>query len=44
MEWTVFLWISGVYWVLCLIYVILQVHAIGEMPEVKAREGLPQPA
>jgi hypothetical protein len=42
MEWTTFLWASGVYWVLCLIYVVLQVDAIGEKPEIEVPVELPQ--
>ncbi|MBW1785320.1 MAG: hypothetical protein JRK53_01685 [Deltaproteobacteria bacterium] len=44
MEWTSFLWISGVYWALCLIYILAQVSAIGERPEIEVRGELPQPA
>jgi hypothetical protein len=44
MTWTIFLWISGVYWVLCLIYMILQINAIGKRPEIEMGGELPQTA
>ena len=44
MEWTTFFWISGVYWGLYLIYILLQVDSIGETRGIDVGRELPQPA